>query len=298
MVGGVSHLATVAAGSGVILPESVAGISVTVVNRGAEALLVYPPVSSSIDALSTNAAYSMPVNTTQEFVCASTTTWYTKVAVNSASGTVTSVGLSMPAMFTVSGSPVTTTGTLTAVLASQAANSVHAAPNGSVGPPSFRQLVAADIPTLAQSKITSLTSDLAAKAPLASPTFTGTPVLPDTTTIGAAGPVIGYRDIPITISNAAKTFALADAGKGFGKDNATAYTYTIPANASIAFPVGTAISVFNGNATSNITIAITTDTLRLGGTATTGSRTLAPWGTCTLWKIASTVWVATGAGLT
>lgn len=65
-------------------------------------------------------------------------------------GTVTSVGLSLPAEFTVSNSPVTTGGTLTATKASQTANQVYAAPNGSAGAPTFRALVAADVPTLNQ----------------------------------------------------------------------------------------------------------------------------------------------------
>ena len=66
------------------------------------------------------------------------------------SGTVTSVGLSLPSIFDVSGSPVTTSGTLTGTLASQTANKVFASPNGASGTPSFRSLVAADIPTLNQ----------------------------------------------------------------------------------------------------------------------------------------------------
>jgi len=65
-------------------------------------------------------------------------------------GTVSSVGLSLPAAFTVSNSPVTGAGTLTAVWASQTANQVLAAPNGTAGTPTFRALVAADIPTLNQ----------------------------------------------------------------------------------------------------------------------------------------------------
>lgn len=127
-------------------------------------------------------------------------------------------------------------------------------------------------------------------------TFSGTTALASTSTIGGA--VIGYRDVPVTISNANTTFALADAGKAFGKDNTTAYTYTIPANGTVAFPVGTVITVFNNNATSNITVAITTDTLRLAGTTTTGSRTVAPFSLCTLFKVSSTVWMASGAGVT
>jgi hypothetical protein len=127
-------------------------------------------------------------------------------------------------------------------------------------------------------------------------TFSGTTALSATSTINGA--VIGFRDVPVTIQNATYSFALADAGKAFGKDNTTAYTYTIPANASVAFPVGTVITVFNNNATSNITVAITTDTLRLAGTTTTGSRTVAPFSLCTLFKVSSTVWMASGAGVT
>lgn len=69
-------------------------------------------------------------------------------------GTVTSVALSLPSIFSVTGSPITTSGTLTATLASQPANTVFSSPNGSAGAPSFRSLVAADIPNLDTSKIT------------------------------------------------------------------------------------------------------------------------------------------------
>lgn len=64
----------------------------------------------------------------------------------SGGGTVTSVALSLPAFITVSGSPVTTSGTLTGTLASQTANFVFAAPNGAGGAPTFRALVNADFP--------------------------------------------------------------------------------------------------------------------------------------------------------
>jgi len=66
------------------------------------------------------------------------------------SGTVTSVGLSLPSEITVTGSPVTTSGTLTGAWASQTQNKVFASPNGSTGTPTFRAIVAADIPTLNQ----------------------------------------------------------------------------------------------------------------------------------------------------
>lgn len=66
-------------------------------------------------------------------------------------GTVTSVGLSLPSIFTVTNSPVTTSGILTGTLAAQNANLVFAGPTtGAAATPTFRSLVAADIPTLNQ----------------------------------------------------------------------------------------------------------------------------------------------------
>jgi hypothetical protein len=80
-----------------------------------------------------------------------TTAWAAPAA--GTSGTVTSVGLALPAEFSISGSPVTTSGTLTATWASQAANKVLAAPSGGGGVLSPRLLVEADIPTLNATKI-------------------------------------------------------------------------------------------------------------------------------------------------
>lgn len=62
-------------------------------------------------------------------------------------GTVTSVALSLPSIFSVSGSPVTTAGTLTGSLANQTANSVFAGPtSGGAAAPTFRSIVDADLP--------------------------------------------------------------------------------------------------------------------------------------------------------
>lgn len=63
-------------------------------------------------------------------------------------GTVTSVGLTLPNIFSVSGSPVTTTGSLTATLASQNQNLIFASPDGTSGAPTFRALLNADLPTV------------------------------------------------------------------------------------------------------------------------------------------------------
>ncbi|MFN7019897.1 MAG: hypothetical protein ACK4WH_01040 [Phycisphaerales bacterium] len=63
------------------------------------------------------------------------------------SGTVTSVALALPSFIAVSGSPVTTSGTLTGTLATQTANTVFAGPpSGGAAAPTFRSAVNADMP--------------------------------------------------------------------------------------------------------------------------------------------------------
>lgn len=154
-------------------------------------------------------------------------------------GTVTSVSLSAPGEFSVTGSPVTASGTLAIAKVNQNANLIYAGPTtGAAAAPGFRSLVAADLPTVpitgggtgattkaagfdalsplttagdllyggasgtgtrfapnatATKNFLTMTSstpawgtiavgDVSGAAPLASPTFTGTPSLPTGTT--------------------------------------------------------------------------------------------------------------------
>lgn len=106
-------------------------------------------------------------------------TWQTPAGTGGGgSGTVTSVGLSAPPEFTVSGSPVTSSGTLALAKATQPANEVWAGPSsGSAAAPAFRALIPIDIPALPESQITGLVTDLAAKAPTARLINTTTPLI-------------------------------------------------------------------------------------------------------------------------
>lgn len=65
-----------------------------------------------------------------------------------AAGTVTSVGVSVPSWLSVSGSPVTSSGTIAITSATAAANTVVAAPNGVGGALTTRALVGADLPAV------------------------------------------------------------------------------------------------------------------------------------------------------
>jgi len=127
----------------------------------------------------------------------------------------------------------------------------------------------------------------------------GTPssgTLSSTTVDGTNG--VGYINVPQNAQTGSYTLVAGDAGKHIYHAAAAAVaTYTIPANGSVAYAIGTAVTFINMS-TNAVTIAITTDTLYLGGTGTTGSRTLAQYGVATAVKMTSTTWVITGSGLT
>lgn len=253
---------TVGSGEGVSLPSSAtAGWEVTIVNKGANALTVYPNSGAAIDAGAANAGFNVPVNDTVTLINAAGTQWYTTmpvdvagtgislsggtgnmtitntgvtsvagtinqinvsgstgavtfslpssititgltlsgltansflysgvggalttttaptngqlligstgaapvaatltqgtgISISNAAGSitiantgVTSVGLSLPGIFSVSGSPVTTTGTLTASLATQNNNTFFAGPTtGGPLAPTFRAIAYGDLP--------------------------------------------------------------------------------------------------------------------------------------------------------
>lgn len=66
---------------------------------------------------------------------------------NTGGGVVTSVGLSLPSVFSVTGSPVTSSGSISVTFASgQTANSFLATPSGSTGAVSLRTITLADLP--------------------------------------------------------------------------------------------------------------------------------------------------------
>lgn len=137
------------AGGSATTIEAIGGSGAFVGLAGTQTITGNKTFSGTV-SLGSSATATTPAGSSNDTTVA--TTAFVK-ALGLGSGTVTSVGLSLPNIFTVSNSPVTTTGTLTATLASQTANQVFAAPNGASGSPTFRSLVAADIPTLTAVKI-------------------------------------------------------------------------------------------------------------------------------------------------
>ncbi len=108
---------------------------------------------------------------------------------------------------------------------------------------------------------------------------------------------IGFKNIPQNVQVSSYTLTIDDSGKHIYRGTGSAATWTIPANSSVAFPIGTAITFINMTATA-VSIAITSDTMYLSSTGTTGTRTLALYGSATAIKIENTGWLISGSGLT
>lgn len=119
-------------------------------------------------------------------------------------------------------------------------------------------------------------------------------------TVSGGAPAWSYSSIPQNSRSADYTLALSDGGGHVyhPSTDTTGRTWTIPANASVAFPIGSAVTFINDTSAGSITIAITSDTLVLAGTGSTGSRTLAANGVATAIKVTNTRWVISGTGLT
>lgn len=99
--------------------------------------------------------------------------------------------------------------------------------------------------------------------------------------------------------SAAYTLALTDAGKHIyhPSSDTTGRTFTIPANSSVAYDLGTALTFVNDIGAGSVTLAIDSDTLVWFPSGGTGSRTLAAGGVATALKVETTRWIITGTGL-
>jgi hypothetical protein len=162
-------------------------------------------------------------------------------------GTVTSVGLSLPTQFTVTNSPVTSSGTLTAAWNTQTANYVLAGPTtGAAAVPTFRALVAGDVPAL------SYVSSVSATAPI---TSTGG-LTPTIAVTSAALTKTDDTNVTLTLGGSPTTALLAATSLTLG------WTGTLAAarlNANVVQ------SVVNDT---NVTGSIATQALTLGWTGT------------------------------
>lgn len=204
---------------------------------------------------------------------------------SSASGTVTSVALSLPNVFTVSGSPVTTSGTLSASLATQNANKLFAGPaTGSDAAPTFRALVAADIPDLSGTYLTT-SSASATYLPLSGGTISSNLTISGNLTVNGTTTTVNSTTVAVADKNlelakvASPTDATAD-GAGITVVGATNHTWNW-LDATDAWTSSEHIDLASGKAyyingtsvlsSSTLGSGVTASSLTSVGTLTSGS---------------------------
>jgi hypothetical protein len=108
---------------------------------------------------------------------------------------------------------------------------------------------------------------------------------------------IGYLEIPQVPLTADDTIALEDSGKHFHSNTAGNITLTIPTNATVAFPVGTAISIVEEAAGNILVNAAAGVNLYLAGNSTAANRVLSTYGMATLMKVGTDTWFINGSGV-
>lgn len=108
---------------------------------------------------------------------------------------------------------------------------------------------------------------------------------------------IGFRGSPIATHDVDYVLVLNDAGRTKLHTSATPHAYTIPLNATVAFPIGTLILLHNIGAGALTVTRTGGVTLRRAGVATDANASLAQWGLATLIKIDTNTWVISGTGV-
>jgi len=111
------------------------------------------------------------------------------------------------------------------------------------------------------------------------------------------GFAIGYKEIPPVVLSANDTIALEDSGKHFRSTTAGNITLSIPTNATVAFPTGTAISIVEQAAGNILVNAISGVTLYQAGNSTAGNRVISTYGVATLMKVDTDTWFISGTGV-
>jgi hypothetical protein len=157
------------------------------------------------------------------------------------------------------------------------------------------------LPTSTDTLVGKATTDTLTNKTLTSPVISGGTV--NNAIIGGSTPAAGtfttvadskgeVRSVPQNSQTGAYVLIAADAGKHI---SITTGGVTVPAS---IFSIGDTVTIYNNSASNQTITQGTSVTLRQVGTASTGNRTLAQYGLCTVLCVASNTFVITGGGLT
>lgn len=105
---------------------------------------------------------------------------------------------------------------------------------------------------------------------------------------------VGYKTIPQIVTNSDITInTTTSSGAHHYKTTTSAVNMTLPSGS-----IGTAITIVNDSSAGNITLLGGVGiTLQLGGTLTTGSRTIGPGGFVTALAVTASKWIVSGTGV-
>lgn len=188
---------------------------------------------------------------------------------SSGGGSVISVGLALPNIFSVSGSPVTTSGTLTGTLTTQAANTVFAGPaSGSAVAPSFRALVLADLPSITSAELASKISDETGSGALVfanSPSLSGNPTAPTQSSSDNSTKLATTAFVKAALSDVSFNWETSTSNIKMNGAASVGTATTVP-RADHVHPVDTSRASKNGSSSENFTAAtLTCSALVLNG---------------------------------
>lgn len=305
--------------SGVTLPTATTGRMITITNKGTNPVNIYPASGGQIDALGANAALQLPVGEWIEFNASSGTQWYSTInaivnasalngvlaltnggtggttsqtAYNNISGYTSTASSGTTITFTAASSPrQIITGTTAQTITLPVVSTLELGYRYEIVNNSTNIIT---INSSGGNLVTALSPGGGVKVRCI--LLTGTTAA--SWDYGWNDLSIDTRMVPQIASTGNLTLDTTHIGKHiYHASGAAAAQYTIPANGTVPYEIGTSFTFVNMSANA-VTIAITTDTMYLMGTGTTGSRTLAQYGMATALKTNTTEWVISGTNLT
>ena len=182
---------------------------------------------------------------------------------------VTSVGVALPNIFSVTPSAITTSGTITATLTTQAANTIFAGPaSGIATAPTFRSLVVTDLPSMSSLDFAGLISDETGTGSLVfanSPIFSGNPTAPTQLPSDNSTRIATTAFVKSAVTAISLNFETSTANIKMNGTVSAGLLDTVP-RADHVHPVDTSRAAKNGNASEAFTASsITCTSLVLNG---------------------------------